>query len=246
MHKKCKIFIKYVSVCVLICQNVLCTKNILRIDNYRNIKKEIKEVLCIADIDFHIVIDEIGGEWSKWKLEPSEMANKYALSVIDSYAHRYFGYSKKQSLVACQSVKYDTKQRASINAMFQELKFLKKVEQYRLGEEITRLFSNINNRYVLLISQNGYHYSEEYLSMLEATEAITTIISTATLVGGIAATGFGMGTFVYHKKGISSMSMALLDLKEPKVLFYSGNSFKDNPLADSVMLRQLQSLFYYF
>lgn len=244
MYKKCKNFMMmFVSICVLITLNICCTKKVLRVDNYKTVKKEIKEVLCITDVDFQKVIDERWVDRSKWKLESSEMANKYALSVIDSYVQRYFGYSRKHSLVACQSGEFDSIQRKSINTMFQEISSLNNLEHYRLGEGITQLFSNVNNRYVLLISQNGYHYSEEYISRMNTVEAFTTVASTVSLVGAVTAGGFGMGTYIHYKKGISSMSMALLDLKGPKVLFCSRNSFQDDPLADSVMVRQLQSLF---
>jgi hypothetical protein len=211
------------------------------IHSYRKVKKEIDSAICVVDVNFSRVVDDQNTQPSHWKQIPSPEFNTTASKRIEDFVSIY---SRRSHISDFKNVKFNIVQRGMISEMFYQLDTTKHIDQITVKDEVIELFSTFTNRYVLMISQNGYHFSQEYIEKLEEENARD--LASLALFGAALAMGGVFLTFGHGEKGYSEIQMAYIDKQVKKVLYYAKKSSTENPQADSTIIYQLQPMFFKF
>jgi hypothetical protein len=212
------------------------------IHGYRKVKKEIDSAICVVDVNFSRVVDDQNTKPSEWKQIPSPEFITIASKRIEDFVSIY---SRRSHITSFKCVQYDSIQRLIISEMFKQLDSINQIDWFSIDDKVLSLFDVTPNRYVLLISQNGYHFSEEYIEKLEEKENARDLASLA-LFGAALAMGGVFVTFGHGEKGYSEIQMAYIDKQQKKVLYYAKKASTENPQADSTIIYQLQPMFFKF
>jgi hypothetical protein len=214
------------------------------IHGYRKVKKEIDSAICVVDVNFSRVVDDQNTKPSEWKQIPSPEFITIASKRIEDFVSIY---SRRSHITSFKCVQYDSIQRLIISEMFKQLDSINQIDWFSIDDKVLSLFNVTPSRYVLLLSQNGYHFSQEYIEKLEEKGmenardlASLALFGTAIEVGGVFLT-FGHG-----EKGYSEIQMAYIDKQQKKVLYYAKKASTENPQADSTIIYQLQPMFFKF
>ncbi len=224
----------------LCCLILKCIPGVKRIENYREIKRGIPDAVCIINADFMKVMPSEGENGSFWTREPSVKFNNYAESLIQDYVRHL---STRRFKINFRKVDFSNSEKNVVSNMFTRLKGYERIDEFFVGQSVLAVLDTIKSNNVLLIWQNGYHFTKDYIDKVESIEALHTITSIASVGMAVAVGGLGVISYGRYDKGSIETRVALIDKKEKRVLYYTSRNTRDNPLTDSTMIYHVSNLF---
>ena len=207
-----------------------------QIHNYRHVKRDISSISNVVVVNLLEVQYNKNEATTGWPRQKSAYCDSIAMDHISQYLKKYF-YRKYETKVV--SIASDSLLNQNLLEFFNLLDTTKNIDSFNVSNNVVGLFANINDRYILLIYQDGYCFPKEYLNDVESKEIARFMISAS--IGSAY-----LGPLKNPDKGFSRMSMAFIDKSLQKVLYYSRRSNSVNPLGDSTIINQLESNFIRF
>ncbi|MBN1758211.1 MAG: hypothetical protein JW863_07835 [Chitinispirillaceae bacterium] len=220
-----------------------CSMGVKRIGNYRDITRNIRTVTCAASVNYLIVNDDPSRPPRFWELTPSEHADSVAMKIIHTYVNRKL---RRKFTIDYEPFQPDSSSTVLLSRMFNQLENTDAVESYRIPDEAADFLTRFSSRFIILVCQSGYHFSEKYIDAVEGREAAQQLLGIAALGTAAVAGTVGIARFDIHDKGYFETALAFIDREEKKVLYFARRRTNDNPFADSTMIRHLSSMFVKF
>jgi hypothetical protein len=225
---------------LLIVITVDCSMGIKCIENYRRNKREIHSINCITKVHFVKVIDDKNKPTYSWNRIPSEGANKFAENKIREYVNFY---SKKKFEIIQDTFQIDSVAYARVRLLSAQLDTVNKIDSIKIDERLIESLKEIKNDNVLIISQEGYHFSRDYMDAIETRENLLSLLSVASVATAVAYGGVGYAFISANDKGRSIIFVMFINKKQNKVLYYSKRLTSGDIFADSTIIDQMSSMF---
>jgi hypothetical protein len=124
-----------------------------QIHNYKKVKKEIDSVSNIVIINLLEVQYDKNRKYSEWEQIHSNYCDSVVLSTITKFINKYSKRKFKINTVPFQS---DSIVNRRVVDLFGKLESIKKIDTFRIDDSFINAFSEINDRYILLVYQEGY------------------------------------------------------------------------------------------
>jgi hypothetical protein len=210
------------------------------IDNYRKNKREVHSINCITNVHFVKVIEDKKKPANLWERIPSESANRFADSTIREYV-KY--YSKKKFEIIQDTFQIDSVTYAKVRLLSAQLDTVKKIDAIKIDERLIESLKDIKNDNVLIICQEGYHFSRDYMDSIETRENLLSLLSVASIGTAVAGGGVGFAYISNNDKGQSVIFVMFINKKLNKVLYYSKRLTSGDIFADSTIIDQMSSMF---
>jgi len=209
---------------------------IKQIHRYGRLKKEINYVGTITIVNLLEIKDNNQKAPMLWERVPSITNDSIAAAKISNYLN---GHATNKMTIKSTPFISDSLTNYTIRTLFTELDTIKNFDTYILNVDITKAFSSIADRYILLVYQDGYHFSKEYLHYIESKRTRQALLGGLSMGTALAVGGIGYACITQYDEGYSDIGLALIDKATSKVLYFSKNSAHINPLEFSAIIKQL-------
>lgn len=220
--------------CLLIIITLLSINcfGIKQIHNYKKIKKDINTISNVIIVNLLEVQYDKNIKSSEWGAKHSNRCDSIAFFRISQYIKNY---SNRKFKIRTISYKSDSLLNSHIVNLLGKLDSTKIIDSIQINNNLINAFSDIADRYILLVYIEGYCFPNKYLIDM----AENAIFQSGASLGGIVA---GCFRFRNKDKGYSSIGIALIDKSLKKVLFFSKQSRDDDPVGDSAIIKQLEPM----
>jgi hypothetical protein len=225
---------------LLIVITVDCSIGIKCIENYRRNKREIHSINCITKVHFAKIMDDKKKSTHLWDRVPSESANKFAEDKIREYVNCY---SRRKFKIIQDTFQIDSVAYAKVKLLSAQLDTANKIDAIKIDEGLIESLQGIQNDNVLLICQEGYHFSRDYMDAIETRENLQSLLTVASVGAAIAGGGVGFAILSNNDKGRSVIFVMFINKKLNKVLYYSKRLTSGDIFADSTIIDQMSSMF---
>lgn len=228
-------------VVLLIVITVDCSMGIKCIQNYRRNKREIHSINCVTKVHFVKIIDDKTKSANLWDRIPSEGANKFAENKIREYVNMY---SKKKFEIIQDTFQIDSVAYAKIKLLSSQLDSAKKIDLIKIDEGLIESLQEIRNDNVLIICQDGYHFSRDYMDAIETREMLSSsLFGVVAIAAAITGASPGFALIGANDKGRSVIFVMFINKNQHKVLYYSKRLTSGDIFADSTIIDQMSSMF---
>jgi hypothetical protein len=223
-------------VVLLIIITVNCSMGIKYNEYYRRNKKEIHTINCVTKVHFVKIIDDIKKARDLWGRIPSEGANRFAEHKIREYVNTH---SKEKREIIQDTFQIDSLAYAQLKLLSSQLDTAKRIDSIKIDEGLIESLKDIKNANVLIVCQDGYHFSRDYMDEVEMRESFAPVAFAAAFADGSA----GSALFGDNDKGRSVMFVVFINKRQNKVLYYSKRLTSGDIFADSTIIDQMSLMF---
>ena len=227
------------SIFILITLLFMNCLEIKQINRFASLKKEINSVSCITIVNLHEVKYDKQKAPELWERVPSFAGDSITTMKINNYLKWY--YSDKMT-VKTTSFTSDSLINYNIAKLFNELGSIQKFDTCILNDTLIKALTTIDDRYIMLVFLEGYHFSKEYMNRIESKQARQGLLNALSMSSVMAFGGIGCISASQYDEGYSNIGFVLIDKTMSKVLYISSNSAHINPLEFSAIMKQLDQI----